>query len=106
MCCRQLAADQVERLDAVGAFVDLGDAGVAHELLHAVLADVAVAAVDLHAEVGGLEADVGEERLDDRRHQRDEIVGLLPLPPASGCLLDDVDAQRRPSSASARQPSV
>ena len=48
---RQLAADQVERLDAVGALVDLGDAGVANELLHAVLADVAVAAEDLHAEI-------------------------------------------------------
>ena len=45
----QLAADQVERLDAVGAFVELGDAAVAHQLLHAVLADVAVAAEDLHA---------------------------------------------------------
>ena len=40
----ELAADQVERLDAVGAFVDLGDAGVADELLHAPFADIAVAA--------------------------------------------------------------
>ena len=43
----QLAADQVHRLDAVGAFVDLGDAGVADELLDAMLADVAVAAEHL-----------------------------------------------------------
>ncbi len=41
---RQLAAHQVERLDAVGALVDLGDAAVAHQLLHAVVADIAVAA--------------------------------------------------------------
>ena len=44
---RQLAADQVERLDAVGALVDHGDARIAHELLHAVLGDVAVAAEHL-----------------------------------------------------------
>ena len=30
---RQLAADEIQRLDAVGAFVDHGDAGIAHELL-------------------------------------------------------------------------
>ena len=45
----ELAADQVERLDAVGALVDHGDAGIAHELAHAVLFDVAVAAEDLLA---------------------------------------------------------
>ena len=75
----ELAADQVERLDAVGALVDLGDAGIAHYCSTPCLADVAVAAEDLHAEVGGLEAEVGEEGLDDRRHQRHEIVGRLPL---------------------------
>ena len=42
--CGQLAADEVHRLHAVGAFVDLRDAGVADELLHALFADVAVAA--------------------------------------------------------------
>ena len=47
----ELAADQVERLDAVGALVDLGDARVAHQLLHAPFADVAVAAEHLHAEL-------------------------------------------------------
>lgn len=35
LVAEQLAADQVERLDAIGAFVDLGDATVAHQLLHA-----------------------------------------------------------------------
>src|SRR3546814_16381581 len=69
----KLAADEVQGLDAVGALVDLRDARVAHELLHAVLADVAVAAVDLHAEIGDLEAGIGEEGFDDRRHQRDEV---------------------------------
>ena len=40
-------ADKIQGLDAVGAFIDLGDAGIADELLHAVLADVAVAAEHL-----------------------------------------------------------
>ncbi len=62
-----LAPDQVERLDAVGAFVEHGDARVAHELLHAPFADVAVAAENLHAEIGDGEGVVGEHRLDDRR---------------------------------------
>ena len=74
---RQLAADQVERLDAVGAFVELGDARVADELLHAVLADEAVAAPGLHREVGALAAHVGEVGLDDGRQHLDEIVGRL-----------------------------
>ena len=54
---RQLAADEVERLDAVGALVDHGDAGIAHELLHAVFGDVAVAAEHLLRHDG-----VGEAR--------------------------------------------
>ena len=49
-----LATDEVERLNAVGALVDLGDAGVADVLLLAVLADVAVTAEDLDAEIGDL----------------------------------------------------
>ena len=73
----ELAADQIERLDAVGAFVNLRDARVAHELLHAVLGDVAVAAEHLlrHHRVG--EAGVGEHAFDDRREQAHVIVGAL-----------------------------
>src|SRR5690606_41009989 len=44
---RQLAADEIERLDAIRTFVDHGNAGIAHELLHAVLDDVAVTAEKL-----------------------------------------------------------
>ena len=60
----ELAADEIERLDAVGAFVDHRDARIAHELLHAVLGDIAVAAEHLlrHHRVG--EAHVGEHALD------------------------------------------
>src|SRR6516225_3456856 len=43
----ELATDQVESLYAVHPFVDLRDACVAHELFHAVLCDISVAAVDL-----------------------------------------------------------
>ena len=44
----ELSADQVEGLDAIRTFVDLGDAGVADMLLDAGLTDVAVAAEHLH----------------------------------------------------------
>ena len=74
---RQLAPHQVERLDAVRALVYLADPRIPHELLHAVLADVAVAAVHLHGKVGGLEAVVGEEGLDDRRHELHQLVRIL-----------------------------
>ena len=78
---RQLAGDEIDRLDAVGAFVDLGDAGVAIELRGAGLLDEAHAAVDLHAERGDLGADVGRECLGDRRQQRGALVrGLRARP--------------------------
>jgi hypothetical protein len=58
----KLAADQVHRLNAVRAFVDHGDARIAHELLHAVLGDVAVAAPDLLHVGRDLEAKIGAIR--------------------------------------------
>ena len=64
----QLAAHQVHRLHAVGAFIDHVDAGIAHELLHAIVADIAVAAIALHAEVGRFETHVGAESFDHGRH--------------------------------------
>ena len=75
----QLAADQVEALDAVGALVDHGDARIADELLHAGLGDVAVAAEDLLRRDGVVEAAVGEHALDHRRHQPEPVVGRLAL---------------------------
>ena len=62
------------RLDAVGALVDRGDAGVAVVLRRAGLLDEAHAAVHLHAERGDLDADVGGESLGDRREQRGALV--------------------------------
>jgi hypothetical protein len=64
-------------LDAVGAFVNLRDAGVAHELLHAVLGDVAVAAEHLLRHHGVGETGVGADAFDHRRQQTHEVVGGL-----------------------------
>ncbi len=57
----ELAADEIERLNAVGAFVDHGDAGIAHILAHAVFFDIAVAAEDLLGHDGVVEALVGQD---------------------------------------------
>ena len=81
---RHLAHRQVDRLDAVGAFVDRGDPRVAKMLRRAGLLDEAHAAVHLDAERGDLDADVGRERFGDRREQRRAVVRRLarssPLP--------------------------
>jgi hypothetical protein len=66
----ELSRHQVDRLDAVGAFIDRGDARVAVMLRGAGLLDEAHAAMDLDAERGDLVANVGGERLCDRRQQR------------------------------------
>ena len=73
---RQLAHDEVDRLDAVGAFVDRRDAGVAKSAGGAGLLDEAHAAMHLDAERGDLDADVGGECLGDRRQQ---VGALLPV---------------------------
>ena len=92
---RQFAADQVHRLDAVGAFVDLGDPRVAHELLDAVLADVAMAAEHLLCMDRGGKALVGEISLDHRGDQPEQIVGLGALR-LIGRAADEVDEQGTP----------
>ena len=99
----ELAADEVERLDAVGAFVDHGDAGIAHELAHAVLFDVAVAAEHLLRHDGVVEALVGEHALDHRRHQADVVVGRLALLVVAGAV-GDVGLDRRPQQPARGRP--
>ena len=74
---RQFARDQIDRLDAVGAFIDRGDPRIAEMLRGAGLLDEAHAAVHLHAERGDLVADIGRERLGDRREQRGALLGGL-----------------------------
>ncbi|MNG20600.1 hypothetical protein D3C84_1048710 [compost metagenome] len=62
----QFASNQIQRLDAVGALVELGDAAVAHQLFHAPLANEAVPAVQLHTKAGDLLTAIGKEGFDDR----------------------------------------
>ena len=94
---RQLAAAQVHRLDAVGAFVDLGDAGVADILAHAPFLDVAVAAENLLHIGGDGIALVGAVALDDRGQQAEQLVGFLAL--FLGLrLVRQVDQQRGPQA--------
>src|SRR5215218_9487150 len=68
-----LARDD-EALDLRGAFVDLEQLRVAHELLDRILLDVAVAAEDLHCVRGHLHRRVGREPLGIRRLE----CGALP----------------------------
>src|SRR5262245_63417561 len=71
---RQLAADEVEALDAVRTLIDHRDARIAYELLHAVLSDVAVPAKDLLRQHGVGEALVGEHAFDNRRKQAHVVI--------------------------------
>ena len=64
----ELATAQVHRLHAVGAFIDHGDAAIAHELLHAPLFDVTMPAIDLLHVVRDVIALIGAVALDDRGH--------------------------------------
>ena len=73
-----LAADQVEALDAVRPLVDHGDAGIAHELLHAVLGDVAMTAVDLLRRHRVRETLIGEHAFDHRGEQAHVVIRRLP----------------------------
>jgi hypothetical protein len=91
----KLAADQVHRLNAVRAFVDLGDARVADELLHAPFADVAVAAIDLLGVDRDFEALVGQIAFDDGRQQRDDVHRRFALR-LVGRLARKIDLQRAP----------
>jgi hypothetical protein len=74
---QDLAAQQVERLDGVGALVDHVDAGVAHVLLDAGAGDEAGTAMHLHGLGRGDPAVVGHEGLHDRRQQRDHVRRIL-----------------------------
>src|SRR5690606_40099832 len=74
-----LAAQQVQGLYAGGAYVDGGDGGVAGQLLHAVFADVGVAAAALQGVVGALVAPLGQPALGDRGQEAEQGVGTLAL---------------------------
>ena len=72
---RQLAGHQVDRLDAVGAFVDRKDPGIAQVLGGAGLLDEAHAAVHLNADRGHLDGNVTRECLGHRRQQSGSLAG-------------------------------
>ena len=99
---RQFAPDQIERLDAVGAFIDHGDARIAHELLHAPFGDIAVAAEHLLRQHRVGESDIGEHAFQDRRHQAHVIVGFLAVLGVVGAMRD-VALQRGPHHHRARR---
>ncbi|MCY1447052.1 hypothetical protein D9M71_636540 [compost metagenome] len=81
-----LAAHQVQRLDTVGAFVDLGDAYITHQLLLAPLANIAMTAEHLLAMHCRLQAEIGEESLGYRSQQGDEVFGAF----TGGCLFAEL----------------
>ena len=70
------------------------------------LADVAVAAQHLHAEIGGLEAEIGDSALTIGVIRRDEILGLLRARPDRRMAALRVERCAPTQTASARQPSV
>src|SRR5208283_5579475 len=74
----ELSPDEIERLDAVRAFIDHRDPRIAHELLHPPFRDIAVTAEHLLGFDGVGEARVGEHALQYRRQQAETIVRRLP----------------------------
>ena len=88
-----LAHQEVDRLNLVGAFVNHGHAGVAHDLLNAPFAHIAVAAKDLQAVAATVKGLVREDRFHDRRDQRAPTLGRS-LRVGIGAVLDQVEFER------------
>ena len=76
---QNLAAQQIQRLNTGGAFIDHADTGVTNVLLHAPLGDKAVTTKDLHTKVRCLVTDFGEERLGNRCQEAQRLIGRLAL---------------------------
>ncbi len=79
---RQLAPDQINRLNAVGAFVNGGDAGVAVMLGSAGFLDEAYAAEHLQREAGAFDTDIRGKGLADGCQQIGKAAGL-----GAGCFI-------------------
>ena len=73
----QLSADQIGSLYAVGAFINLRNAGVTVILRCASILDIAHAAMDLNANRGDFFAHVGSIGLCKRRQQIDHFLGAF-----------------------------
>ena len=97
---RQLAAHQVERLDAVGALIDQRDAAIAHVLADREVLGEARAAMHLDGVGTDLEAAVGEEALHHRGHQR-HVVGPLLADGLIGAAMGQVAMQGGPEQEGA-----
>ena len=63
---QNLAAQQIQRLNTGGAFIDHADTGITNVLLHTPLGDKPVTTEYLHTQVGCFVTDLGQERLGDR----------------------------------------
>jgi hypothetical protein len=74
----ELAAEQVDRLDAVGVLVDRVEPVIAVVLLEVVLAGVAITAVHPDREVVGVQAPLGGPTLRDRGENVEQQPRLLP----------------------------
>ena len=86
---RHLAAEQVQRLDAVRALVDHVQAVVAPVLLDGIVAGVAVAAVHLDRQAVGLQAPLARPALGDGREHLQQQRGILRSLRVAGVLLVD-----------------
>src|SRR5262249_6582062 len=75
----QLAANEIERLYAIGSLVNLGDPGITHELLHSVLGDVPVPSKNLLRQHCIGETTVSEHTFDHRGQEAHVIVGARAL---------------------------
>ena len=64
-------------MDAVGAFVDRSDTGIAPRLRYAVFRQIAVAAEHLHTQISRFNSGLGAKDLADRREEIDQ-GRLLP----------------------------
>ena len=100
-----LAANQIDSLDTVGALVDRGDAGVAIVLGRAGLLDEAHAAVHLHAHGGDLDAYVSRPGLGDGGQQLGPRLGRISLCLAVG-MPGDVGQDARGQADRARRLSL
>ena len=72
-----LATHQVDGLNTIGAFVNTGNAHVTGNLLHAMLANIAMATETLDTQIRHFTATFSKEPFANRRQQRHQLIRLL-----------------------------
>ncbi len=89
-----LAAQQIERMNAVGALVNGVEPIVSVELLDVVVAGIPVSAVDLDGQAVGLHAPLRRPALGDRSQHLQQQRGLVSIGIGWGreCLVDEAAA--------------